>query len=136
MLLAYGAIESVVMYVVDVATIVSAVVRGRVPALHELREERARLLTVDDAGERGVLTQQTHAGVAHHDVQEAGLARREPELRDRRDALFRIQPSNSSASPPLRPPLLPPPPRPPIRALNPRYAVKPDRAAAAPCDPR
>jgi hypothetical protein len=56
---------------------------------------------VDDAGERGVLTQEADAGVAHSEVQETGLARREPELGDRAKAFLRTQRSNSSASPPL-----------------------------------
>src|SRR5262245_16918381 len=98
----------------------------------ELPEKCTGLLAVDDAGERGVLPRHTDAGMTHHHDQEARLPRRKPERRQFLDLFLCRQPNISSASPAPRPPPLPPPPRLPSRTLMPRYAVNPDRAAAAP----
>ena len=55
----------------DVPAIVTAGVRRREPTADQLREKLARLLAMDDAGERAVLPEQTHPGVLHHEYENA-----------------------------------------------------------------
>ena len=129
-------VQAVTVQVVNAAAIVATLERRCMTAPHELGEEGPRLLTLDDASERGVLALDAHARVPHHEVEEPGLPLGEPIRCEFGDPLFGTQPNISSARPPPRPPLRPPPPRPPMRTLMPRYAVKPDRPAAAACEPR
>src|SRR5712691_2273596 len=77
-----GSIERLVVNVIDASAIVAARVRGGVPAADEVVEKLPRLLPVNDAGERGVLAQQAHAGVQHHGHEEPRLALSETELDD------------------------------------------------------
>ena len=85
------------MHLVHASAIVFAAERARVSALDELREKLARLLSVDDAGERGVLALQTHAGMQHDGHQEARLAPREPEVGDGLNAVFELHQNISEA---------------------------------------
>src|SRR2546430_17389918 len=86
--LADGSIKRLVVYVIDAPAIVSTGVGRGVSAAHQLVEELPRLLSVDDAGERGVLAQQTHAGVQHHGHEEPRLALTEIKLDDGFDAIL------------------------------------------------
>ena len=110
--LADGAIERLVVDLVDTSAVVSTPVRGRVSEPDELREKLACRLTVDDARERGVLALQTDAGVPHDGHQEARLALREAEVGDSLDAGVERHQMNSSARSGSAD-------RPPVRALDP-----------------
>src|SRR6516225_10084368 len=95
--LADGPVESLVVHVVDASAVVTTAVRGRKSAADELREKLARLLTVDDAGERAVLPEQTDPGVLHHEHEKARLAFSESECGDGRDTVLRLHQNTSSA---------------------------------------
>src|SRR5438445_3129848 len=85
-----GAIQRLAMHLVDVSAIVFTAERSHVSVPDELREKLARLLSVDDAGERGVLALQTHAGMQHDGHQKTRLATRESEVGDGLDAIFEL----------------------------------------------
>src|SRR5262249_56752262 len=95
--LADGSIEGLVMNVIDAPAVVTTRVRRRKSPADELREELARLLAVDDAGERAVLPEQTHPGVLHHEHEKARLAFSESEFDDGRDTVLRLHQNTSSA---------------------------------------
>jgi hypothetical protein len=84
-------------HVIDAPAVVSARVRRGVSAADELVEKRPRLLPVNDAGERGVLAQQTHAGVQHHGHEEPCLALGETQVDDSSDAVVGRHRNNSDA---------------------------------------
>jgi hypothetical protein len=97
------------MQVVQPRAVVHAVAADGVTSLHELLEKRiASLAAVRDAGEACVLARDAHAGVPHHEHEEARLALGEAESDDRLDPFVESQYQNSSATPPWR--LLPPAP--------------------------
>src|SRR5207249_895677 len=88
--LADGSIESLVLNVVDASAIVPAGVRRREPAADQFGEEVPLLLTMDDAGERGVLPKQADAGVLHHEDEKARLALSESEIHHGCDTVVRV----------------------------------------------
>src|SRR5262245_10556669 len=95
--LADGPVESLVVYVVDASAVVPTGVRRRKSPTDELREKVARLLAVDDAGERAVLPEKADAGVAHHELEKARLALRESESADSRGTVLQLHQNTSSA---------------------------------------
>jgi len=113
--LADGPVESLVVQVVDASAVVTTGVRRRKSAVDELREKLARLLPVDDAGERGVLPQKADPGVLHHEHEKARLALCESEFDDGRDTVLRLHQSISSATCGSNGR-----PRLPVRAVHPR----------------
>ena len=118
--LADGAIERLMMDVIERRAVVQTVAGGRVAALDELVEKLGHVVPVRRAGEGRVLARHTDAGVQHDRDQEPRLALREAEFRDGLDAILSRHFKNSSARPPLRPPPRRPLPfPPPIRALKP-----------------
>src|SRR5260370_8554090 len=84
------AVQGLTVHLVDAPAIVSTRERACVPAPDELREELARLLSVDDVRECGVLALQTDAGMQHDGHQEARLAPRESEVGDGLDAVVEL----------------------------------------------
>ena len=91
------------------------------PRRTSLSKKALHFAAVRDASKARVLARDAHAGVTHHEHQEARLTLGEAEFGDGLDAILRCHQShNSSANPPLRPPPLPPPLRPPMRRLIPR----------------
>jgi len=108
---------------------VPAGVGGRVSPVHQLGEERASLLALDDASESRILARQADTGVAHDGHEKPGLAERKAEARDGLNAIGRAHTKSlakfgSNELPPLH------------RALDARKHVNPDFEAAAPCPPR
>jgi hypothetical protein len=91
-----GSVECLVVHVIDASAVEPTRVRGRESSRDQLREKVARLLPVDDAGEGGVLPEQTNARVLHHEHEEPRLALGESELCDGGNT-FGLSYSSSSA---------------------------------------
>jgi hypothetical protein len=102
------------MHVKEPRAVVDAAASDGVPPADELVEEHIAFRPVRDAGKARVLARHAHAGVAHHEHQEPRLALRETEVDNGLDAFLGRQYQNSSARPPVRPPLRP------LRPLMPR----------------
>jgi hypothetical protein len=115
--------ERLVMYVIELGTVVNTGRSDRVSSPDELLEKRVALLAaIGDASEGRILAFDAQSGVPDHKYQEAGLALREAVIGDRLDAFIDRHSNSSSANPGSNglPPRLLPPLRPPIRALLPR----------------
>src|SRR5258705_13345039 len=93
-----GSVQRLVVDVVDVPAVVTTTVRCRQSAADELREKLARLLPVDDAGERRVLPEKARPRVLHHEYEKARLALSESEFNNRRDTVMRLHQNISSAT--------------------------------------
>src|SRR5712692_10316195 len=91
-----GSVEGLVVHVVDVSAVVTTGVRRRKSAADQLGEKVARLLPMDDTGDRRVLAEQADAGVEHHQHQKARLALGESDLHDGGDTSG-LSHNNSSA---------------------------------------
>src|SRR4051812_48991047 len=110
-----GSVQGLMVHVVDVSAVVTTGVRSRKPTADQLREKVARLLPMDDAGEGGVLPEQTHARVLHHEHEKTRLAVSESEFDDGRDTVLGLHHNMSSATCGSKGR-----PRLPVRAVHPR----------------
>jgi hypothetical protein len=114
-------VQRLVLEVIQPCAVVHAADIVRVSESDEpIKKRVASPRTVRDATEARVLPRDAHAGVSHHEHEEARLALGEAEIDNRLDAVLVRHRHNSSANPPLRPPLRPPPLRPLTLRLTPR----------------